>query len=374
MRREIDLGTGSFVSSRAAALAVTVLALTTWPTGWARAERGGWRVHLEPGVGVLVGQPQSLLWGVGGGGAAKIEWAMGDRIGLQAEVSGLAFLDGDSPDPALHQRDPGAGGMLLVGAGVRVRPFGEALWLDANVGWVRTGPRDRLGFDAALGLELPVADGFRLGPFAKFVQVVESSSDLQPEDARIAIAGVSFSFGGARVRQAAAVPASEVPIAPEERPAPARAARAPLPLPPPQTGERDEEADLLLAPRVLFETARAVVRAHCHDEIRAVQAVLEAHPEYLRIRVEGHADERGTDEYNDWLSMERARRSAAWLERYGVDAARIEVVAHGRRIPAVPGRSLYALRQNRRVRFRIVLVRRTVEVDAPAPAPVQETP
>ena len=93
--------------------------------------------------------------------------------------------------------------------------------------------------------------------------------------------------------------------------------------------------------------------------------VMEQHPEYLRIRVEGHADERGTDAYNEWLSTERARRAASWLERYGVDASQIEIVGFGRRNPAVPGRTMYALRQNRRVNFRIILVRRTVAAEAP---------
>jgi outer membrane protein OmpA-like peptidoglycan-associated protein len=435
--RPVWLGESTRGTARRAAVLICVLGLVAWPIGSARAESGEWNVHLEPGVGMLVGRPQSELWAIGGGGAAKLEWALGDRIGLQVEASGLVFRDDRSPDPSLHQRDPGAGGMLLLGAGVRVRPFddrgGYALhlgdgpnhrgnlfgnvWIDADVGWVRTGTRNRIGFDAAVGLELSLMDGVQVGPFAKYVQIVESSSQLQPEDARIALGGVSVSFGGGQVHlpdtdgDGLADPEDRCPTEPEDPdgfedsdgcpepdndgdgipdardrcpdvpedldgqddrdgcPEPDRVAPAPQPVPAPTVDVRDEPTDILLEQRVLFETARAVVRVHYFDFVQQVRALMEEHSEYLRIRVEGHADERGTDAYNDWLSTERARRAASWLERFGVDASRIEIVGYGRRNPAVPGRTMHALRQNRRVNFRVIMVRRTVEVPAPAPPP-----
>lgn len=73
----------------------------------------------------------------------------------------------------------------------------------------------------------------------------------------------------------------------------------------------------------------------------------------LRIRVSGHTDERGSDEYNLALGQRRAASVKRYLTDQGVDAARIDIVSFGEERPAVSESSEDAWRQNRRADFEI---------------------
>ncbi|MCE7886860.1 MAG: peptidoglycan-associated lipoprotein Pal [Alphaproteobacteria bacterium PRO2] len=68
----------------------------------------------------------------------------------------------------------------------------------------------------------------------------------------------------------------------------------------------------------------------------------------LRITVEGHADERGTREYNLALGERRANAVKNYLIALGVDAGRVTTVSYGKERPAVPGSNETAWAQNRR--------------------------
>jgi len=68
-----------------------------------------------------------------------------------------------------------------------------------------------------------------------------------------------------------------------------------------------------------------------------------------RIRLEGHADERGTREYNLALGERRANGILNYLIVNGASRSQIEVVSYGEEQPAVSGSSEGAYRQNRRV-------------------------
>ena len=68
----------------------------------------------------------------------------------------------------------------------------------------------------------------------------------------------------------------------------------------------------------------------------------------LRITVEGHADERGTREYNLALGERRANSVKNYLVALGVDASRVTTVSYGKERPAVPGSSDTSWAQNRR--------------------------
>ncbi len=71
----------------------------------------------------------------------------------------------------------------------------------------------------------------------------------------------------------------------------------------------------------------------------------------LRIVIEGHCDERGTNEYNLALGDRRARAAMDFLVRFGVAADRIETVSYGEERPFAPGHDESAWAQNRRVHF-----------------------
>jgi peptidoglycan-associated lipoprotein len=74
---------------------------------------------------------------------------------------------------------------------------------------------------------------------------------------------------------------------------------------------------------------------------------LREHTEF-RIHIEGHCDERGTEQYNLALGDRRAGAAAAYLETLGIDRARIELVSYGEERPFEEGSSEAVLAQNRR--------------------------
>lgn len=82
--------------------------------------------------------------------------------------------------------------------------------------------------------------------------------------------------------------------------------------------------------------------------------MLDAHAEFLRansdikVVVEGHADERGTPEYNIALGERRANAVAKYLQALGVPASQISIVSYGEEKPLVLGQSDEAYAKNRR--------------------------
>ena len=67
-----------------------------------------------------------------------------------------------------------------------------------------------------------------------------------------------------------------------------------------------------------------------------------------RVRITGHADERGTDEYNLALGDARARAARDYLVRLGVDATRIQFMTRGEEDPLDGARNEAAWAKNRR--------------------------
>ncbi|NQZ27099.1 MAG: peptidoglycan-associated lipoprotein Pal [Colwellia sp.] len=83
-------------------------------------------------------------------------------------------------------------------------------------------------------------------------------------------------------------------------------------------------------------------------------AILDAHAKFLntnsdvKVLVEGHADERGTPEYNIALGERRAKSVVTYLENMGVAASQITVVSYGEEKPMIKDRSEDAFAKNRR--------------------------
>jgi len=71
----------------------------------------------------------------------------------------------------------------------------------------------------------------------------------------------------------------------------------------------------------------------------------------VRIRVEGHADEQGSTEYNLALGMRRAGAAREYLLGFGVEPGRISVTSHGEERPLEPGSGEEAHARNRRAEF-----------------------
>jgi len=85
-----------------------------------------------------------------------------------------------------------------------------------------------------------------------------------------------------------------------------------------------------------FDFDQAIVRREAHNELDQHASVLAENPG-LRVRLEGHADERGTREYNLALGERRANAVRAYLLAQGASRSQIEVVSYGEEKPADGG-------------------------------------
>jgi peptidoglycan-associated lipoprotein len=73
----------------------------------------------------------------------------------------------------------------------------------------------------------------------------------------------------------------------------------------------------------------------------------------VRLRIAGHADERGSDEYNLALGQRRAAAAKRYLTQRGIPEARIDIISYGEERPAASGSDESAWAQNRRDEFEI---------------------
>lgn len=112
-------------------------------------------------------------------------------------------------------------------------------------------------------------------------------------------------------------------------------------------GEQDGMTEMLNGV-FYFDFDQAIVKRAGHEELNKHADVL-AGDRYMRVRLEGHADERGTREYNLALGERRANALRAYLVAQGASRSQIEVISYGEEKPANSGHTESAWAQNRRV-------------------------
>ena len=104
---------------------------------------------------------------------------------------------------------------------------------------------------------------------------------------------------------------------------------------------------------VYFEFDRSDLTSDDISKLDAKIPLLNANPS-LRIRVAGHTDSRGSDEYNMALGQRRAASAKRYLTQHGIGTARIETVSFGEERPAAQGTDESSMAQNRRSEFEII--------------------
>jgi peptidoglycan-associated lipoprotein len=114
-----------------------------------------------------------------------------------------------------------------------------------------------------------------------------------------------------------------------------------------------EEVRALLAAMIHFDFDKAVIRPEDAAILDQKVAILQANPN-LRIRISGHCDERGSDEYNLALGNRRATGAKQYLVSHGIDAGRIETISYGEERPIAQGHDETAWAQNRRDEVEII--------------------
>ena len=99
--------------------------------------------------------------------------------------------------------------------------------------------------------------------------------------------------------------------------------------------------------RVFFATNKSDLTSAASATLAKQAAYLKANPN-LNVVLEGHADERGTREYNLALGERRATAAKNYLISNGIAANRIKVISYGKEKPANPASNALAWSQNRR--------------------------
>jgi len=104
---------------------------------------------------------------------------------------------------------------------------------------------------------------------------------------------------------------------------------------------------------IYFDYDSSSIRSDARATLQANAGAIQGTKEWRMVVIEGHTDERGTEEYNLALGEQRAHATRQYLTDLGVPSSRLQVVSFGESAPAVQGSDESAWRWNRRVEFRV---------------------
>lgn len=322
-------------------LAVSGLLASFAVTGEASAQERFFGT-AEAGLALPLNDPYADAYGLGAEGGLGLFRSLGPKLSLGVRASYGVLTE---------EEEAGLGGYnfgVLTGV-LRVRPLGDpdsaeratGLWVEAGAGPGRVEDETRFVVTPALGYTFD-AGALGIGPFARYLQVVEPDF----EDARLAAVGVEVVLfdgrDGARAADAA----------------------GPEPEKPSTSGDETAEAGrsrfvndrLELDEEVFFAYDSADLREGGKKELDLIAREYEqAGGAWATLKVQGHADERGPEPYNEQLSRRRAAAVKQYLIGRGMPTDKLDVEAYGERRPEVPQADTRAEHQrNRRVEFTIV--------------------
>jgi peptidoglycan-associated lipoprotein len=105
-----------------------------------------------------------------------------------------------------------------------------------------------------------------------------------------------------------------------------------------------------LATPVYFDYDSYALRPDALETLRKKAESLQRFPK-TQVQIEGHCDERGTQEYNLALGEMRAQAAREHLDRLGISRDRIITISYGEEMPAAPSHDELAWAKNRRCEF-----------------------
>jgi len=167
----------------------------------------------------------------------------------------------------------------------------------------------------------------------------------------VLLAATALASGACKKKPPVVAPVASNPTAPPSDPT-----RGPNTPPPPTSDNSAEAARKIAEARaavlspVYFEYDADDLRDDARASLDAKVKILTTNPQ-LRIRIAGHTDERGSDEYNIALGRRRAETAKRYLTDRGIEASRIETTTLGREQPAMQGSNEDAWAKNRRDEF-----------------------
>ena len=134
---------------------------------------------------------------------------------------------------------------------------------------------------------------------------------------------------------------------PQDLPPPPVGAQGPTAPTGPAAGSQADFVASVSADRIFFDTDKYDVDAEDQAVLASQAAWLKRYPA-VRVTIEGHADERGTRDYNIALGARRANAAKNALAALGIDAGRISTVSYGKERPEALGSTEADWARNRR--------------------------
>lgn len=163
-------------------------------------------------------------------------------------------------------------------------------------------------------------------------------------------------------KQAAPPPVPPADVAPKQaapappEPAPKMAAAPPAPaaapVPPAVSACQDSLNKITNAGHITFGTNSAALDNASFETLDRLATAAKTCPG-MRIAIEGHTDAEGSAEYNQRLSVRRARAVVAYLVKVGADKKQLEAVGYGLTRPAAPNDTDENMARNRRIEFSV---------------------
>jgi outer membrane protein OmpA-like peptidoglycan-associated protein len=383
-------------------------------------------VSLEVQGAAALTTPQSELFGPGASFALGVRYPVGSVLQLGAELRAGLLSAGTSP-VELGQADPGVGSFELGMLMLRLKPLASVdrsaprravgLFVDLGAGGGVTGKEPRVGFQGGLGYGFSLGGGFSLAPTVRYLQVVQPSDPLSSRDARVLLYGVELTAFDARTKAhetlpepivVAPLPVHDEPFTLPPAPPPPAAAAIVQPHEEPDpnrdrdhdhvldvddqcpdepetvNGQDDEDGcpdqglivlehdRIVLDEHVLFDPGYARVKHAAWRSLEVIVRLMNKHPEWLKIRVEGHADARGPAQLNQNLSERRAKNVMKFMVGLGLPQDKIEAVGFGATRPRASGKSDEANQRNRRVEFAVITAQAPIEPPPPKPEPAKD--
>ena len=345
-------------------------------------------LKIEPGVAVPLGSPQTDRFNLGGAAALKGQVGFGGYVDGSLGLAVLALpTSANSLSTETGTSWAGSAGVrfkllrksesLRAGRPRESEPFyGANPWIDGDVMYVKTGPLDRFGYAAAVGVAVPLGDerAFWLGPFVRYMQIIQANrSGFDTGDSRTIIIGLSLEFGTSLERPTHVEPV-RCPPAVVCPPAPAAVrdrdkdgvpddtdACPDMPGPASNMGCPVYEKVIVkpdkleLKEKIQFAWNSPVIEPVSRPLLDDVAKALQDNKGF-RVEIEGHASSEGGDEHNQTLSEQRAQAVLDYLADKGVARSRLGSKGFSSSRPVTSNVTEAGRETNRRVEFVVFFI------------------
>jgi outer membrane protein OmpA-like peptidoglycan-associated protein len=344
-------------------------------------------VKLEPGAALSARSPQWDRFELGGAATLKALLGFEGRalnvtagltfLGLPAQTGFASTSVGTAWAPSIGlrlQMPRESEGMRLGRPHAEERYYGARPWVDSDLLYVRTGPLDRAGFMAAVGVSYPVGEQRQwwMGPFVRYFQIFQGGrAGYDTRNASTIIMGISLETG-IRVEREAFVerPVEKAPVV--------VAALAPPPVVRPDRdgdGVPDDvdacpdmpgpasnagcpvyekvivKPDMLeLKEKIQFAWNQGLIEPVSYPALDEVAKALQDNKGF-RISIEGHASSEGGDDHNQSLSDKRAEAVLEYIAGKGVARNRLNWEGFSSSRPTESNTTEAGREANRRVEF-----------------------